>query len=196
MRGKKPEPQRTQRKSRGSSSFLKMFLCVFCLSSVSSVVQAEIIDRVVAVVSGQVITQSDVNAAIAFGMAGDLQALIDRTLMLSEVRRVAPPDPPPAAVQARLEHMRSRFATPAAFARELAASGLEESALAVFAADDVRLAAYVDERFSAASQPTDAEIRQAGEAERERLATERRQTLVGAWIMELRRRAEITLLPG
>jgi hypothetical protein len=155
---------------------------------------AEIIDRVVAVVSTQAITKSDVDAAVAFGMAGNLDALIDRTLMLNEVRRVAPPDPPAADVQARLARMRSRFATPAAFTRALAASGLEESTLAIFAADDVRLAAYLDERFSAASQPTDAEIRQAGEAERDRLTNERRQALVAAWVSELRRRADITVL--
>jgi hypothetical protein len=155
---------------------------------------AEIIDRVVAVVSSQVITKSDVEAAVAFGMAGNLEELIDRTLMLNEVRRVAPPDPPAADVQARLARMRSRFATPAAFTRALAASGLEESALAMFAADDLRLAAHLDERFSAASQPTDAEIRQTGEAERDRLTNERRQALVAAWVAELRRRADITVL--
>jgi hypothetical protein len=155
---------------------------------------AEIIDRVVAVVSGQVITKSDVDMATAFGIAADLQTLIERTLMLSEVRRVAPPDPPAADVQSRLARMRERFASPAAFTRAVAASGVEESSLALFAADDLRLAAYLDERFSAASQPTDTEIRQAGEAERERLTNERRQALIAAWLVELRRRADITVL--
>jgi len=155
---------------------------------------AEVIDRVVAVVSGQIITQSDVDAAMSFGTAGNLQELVDRMLMLSEVRRVAPPDPAPAAVQARLARMRGRFATSAALERALAASGLEESALAVFAADDARLTAYIDDRFSAAAQPTDAELRQTAEADRERLVATRKQALVNAWIAELRRRAEITVL--
>ena len=158
-------------------------------------VQGEIIDRVIAVVSGQVITQSDLAAATEFGFAGNLQELIDRMLMLNEVRRVAPPDPAPANVEARLATVRNRFATSAAVARALAETGLDEPALAVFAADDVRLAAYLEERFSAASQPTDAEIRQAGEAERARLMAERRRELVNAWIAELRRRAEIAVLP-
>jgi hypothetical protein len=155
---------------------------------------AEVIDRVLAVVSGQTITSSDVQAAAAFGTAANLQELIDRILILNEVRRVAPPEPASADVQARLARMRARFPSTAAFVRTLAASGIEESALAGFAADDLRLAAYLDERFSAASQPTDEEVRQAGEASRERLATERRQTLVNAWIAELRRRADITVL--
>jgi hypothetical protein len=159
-----------------------------------AVAPAEVIDRVLAVVSGQVITKSDVDTAAAFGIAADLQTLIDHTLMLNEVRRVAPPDPSSADVQARLARMRSRFATPDAFSRALAASGLEESSLVMFAADDLRLAGYLDGRFSAASQPTDAEVRQAGEAERERLTNERRRALVAAWLAELRRRAEITVL--
>ncbi len=45
----------------------------------------------------------------------------------------------------------------------------------IYAADDLRLASYLDERFSAASQPTDEEIRQAGEAARPKLVAERRQ---------------------
>jgi hypothetical protein len=155
---------------------------------------AEVIDRVLAIVSGQTITASDVEAAAAFGTAANLQEFIDRVLMLNEVRRVAPPEPASADVQARLVRMRARFPSTAAFARALAASGIEESALAVLAADDLRLAAYLDERFSAASQPTDEEVRQAGEAARERLVAERRQTFVTAWIAELRRRADITLL--
>ena len=171
-----------------------MLLVLCCISSVSPVVQAEIIDRVIAVVSGQVITKSDLDAAAAFGFAANLQELIDRMLMLNEVRKVSPPDPAPANVEARLAAVRNRFATPAAFARALAECGLDESALAVFAADDVRLAAYLEERFSAASQPTDAEIRQAGEAERARLIAERRQALVNAWIAELRRRSEIVVV--
>ena len=63
-----------------------------------------------------------------------------------------------------------------------------------YAADDLRLSAYLDERFSSASQPTEEEVRQAGEAARARLTAERRQTLVNAWIAELRRRTEITVL--
>jgi hypothetical protein len=175
---------------------LRILTALVAVSVLSAAaVSAEIIDRVVAVVSGQVITKSDLDMATAFGMASDLQTLIDRTLMLNEVRRVAPPDPPAADVQARLARMRGRFASSAAFTSALAATGVEESSLSLFAADDLRLATYLDERFSAASQPTDTEIRQAGEAERDRLTNERRQALIAAWLAELRRRADITVLP-
>jgi hypothetical protein len=159
-----------------------------------SAASAEVIDRIVAVVGGQIITKSDVDAAAALGLASNLLELIDRTLMLSEVRRVAPPDPAGSSLEARVARIRARFATPAAFARALDVSGLDEAAVRAYAADDLRLSSYLDERFSSASQPTEEEVRQVGESGRARLAAERRQTLVDAWIAELRRRTDITVL--
>jgi hypothetical protein len=166
---------------------------------------AEIIDRILAVISGQILTRSDVEAAVSLGVvepppgrdriAAGLDALIDRVLMLNELRRVVPPEPGSAAIDARLDRMRSRFESPAALSRVLAASGIDETVLRIYAADDLRLSSYLEERFSGAAQPTDEEVRQAGEAARQRLFDERRQTLVGAWIAELRRRADITVLP-
>jgi hypothetical protein len=165
---------------------------------------AEIIDRVLAILPGQIITQSDVQAALDLGLveppaggdriAGGLDAVIDRVLMLNEVRRVTPAEPAAAAVEARVARIRQRFDTPAALERVLAASGIDEAILRIYAADDLRLASYLEERFSAASQPTDEEVRQAGPGSRERLVEERRRTLVTAWTSELRRRADVTVL--
>lgn len=175
------------------------------LLALGSVAHAEIIDRVLAILSGQIITQTDVQAALDLGLvdapsgndrlAAGLSALIDRVLMLNEVRRVIPPEPSPAAVDTRLARTRQRFDSPAALARVLAASGVDEAVLKVYAADDLRLAAYLDERFSAASQPTDQELRQVQEAARSALIAERRQSLIAAWVAELRRRADVTILP-
>jgi hypothetical protein len=175
---------------------------LFALSATSA--NAEIIDRVLAILPGQIITQSDVQAALDLGlveapagedrMAAGLSAVIDRALMLNEVRRVIPPEPSPAAVDARLARIRQRFDSPGELARVLAASGIDEKLLAVYAADDLRLSAYLEERFSAASQPTDQEVRQAGEGSRQRLVDERRRTLIAAWTAELRRRADVTIL--
>jgi hypothetical protein len=169
------------------------------------VAHAEIIDRVLAILPGQIITLSDLEAALDLGLveappgsdriAGGLSALVDRLLMLSEVRRVSPAEPLPAAVDARLARIRQRFSSPAELSRVLAIRGLNESVLRLYAADDVGLASYLDERFAAASQPTDDEIRQAGgESARQRLAEERRRSLIGAWTAELRRRADVTVL--
>jgi len=160
---------------------------------------------VLAILPGQIITLSDVEAAIDLGLveppaggdrvAGGLAALIDRLLMLNEVHRVVPPEPTAAAIDARVALMRRRFSSPTELSGMLAARGVSETILRIYAADDLRLASYLDERFSSASQPTDEEIRQAGEAARSKLAAERRETLVRAWIADLRRRAEVTVLP-
>lgn len=167
--------------------------------------RAEIIDKVLAVLPGQIITLSDLEAALDLGLveppagtdriAGGLTVLVDRILMLNEVRRVVPAEPTAAAIDARVASIRQRFASPAELTRVLAARGVDETVLRIYAADDLRLASYLDERFSAASQPTDEEIRQAGEAARPKLLAVRRQALVSAWITDLRRRADVTVLP-
>jgi hypothetical protein len=164
-----------------------------------------VIDRVLAILPGQIITLSDVEAAIDLGLveapAGEtripaaLSAVIDRVLMLNEVRRVSPPEPAPVAVDARVARIRERVGGAAQMTRVLAARGLDEAVLRLYAGDDLRLASYLEERFSAAAQPTDEEIRQAGEAARQRLTEDRRRTLIGAWTAELRRRADVTVLP-
>lgn len=174
------------------------------LSGFAVSARAEIIDRVLAILPGQIVTLSDVEAALDFGLvevppgtdriAEGLAALVDRMLMLNEVRRVVPPEPTAAAIDARLARIRQRFSSPAELARALAVRGIEESVLRIHAADDLRLASYLDERFSGASQPTDEEVRQAGEAARPKLAAERRHALVTAWIADLRRRADVRIL--
>jgi hypothetical protein len=192
-----------QNGSRVLAVVLCALLSVLCPVAVS--VRAEVIDRVLAILPGQIITLSDVEAALDLGLveapagaervAGGLSAVIDRVLMLSEVRRVAPPEPSRAAVDERVARIRQRFSTSAELSRVMAARGLDETVVRLFAADDLRLASYLDERFSAAAQPTDEEIRQAGESARQRLTDERRRTLIGAWTAELRRRADVTVLP-
>ena len=169
-------------------------------------VAAEIIDRILATVAGQIITKSDVEAARELGLIqpaaaesqspddAALQALIDRVLMLNEVRRVVPREPTAAAITARIAEIRNRFASQAALQQTLAASGIDEAVLRVYAEDDLSLASYLDERFSAAAQPTEQEVLQAGQDNRAKLATERRRALVNAWIAELRRRADISIL--
>jgi hypothetical protein len=190
---------RAKDKGRGAVVVFVSLLFALC-----STARAEIIDRVLAILPGQIITLSDVGAAIELGIVdvpagGDrtgaaLSALIDRILMLNEVRRVMPPEPSAGAVDERVARIRQRFDSPASLSRVLAAGGIDESVLRTYAADDLRLSAYLEERFAAASQPTEQEVRQAGEASRQRLADERRRTLVAAWTSELRRRADVTVL--
>jgi hypothetical protein len=192
-------------KRNAAGRLFSFFVFPFAFFLLSSSAYAEVIDRVLAILPGQIITYSDVEAALELGLvepepggdrtAAGLAAVIDRVLMLNEVRRVIPPEPTEAAIEARLVRIRQRFASPMALDQILSVRGINQNVLRIYAADDLRLAAYLDERFSAASQPTDQEVLQAGEGARQRLAEERRRALIAAWTAELRRRADVTVLP-
>jgi len=142
----------------------------------------EVIDRVLAVVSGDVITLSDVRAALALGRvqvgnAADpvrvvLSQLVDRALLLAEVNRFAPPEPSPLAIDAALESVVARFASPEAFDATLERLGVDRAFVRDLLREDLRIRAYLDQRFTAQT-------------------VDEQRTLVDAWIDGLRRRADI-----
>ncbi len=183
----------------------------------------EVIDRILAVVNGSVITLSDIEGARRFGLietkAGDLRAAVERTidrrLALVEVERYAPPEPPGARIDEAIAAARARFASDAAFSAALAETGMTADTLRRHVRDDLRLRAYEQQRFGFTLQPTDEEalayfrsnqerFRRAGavpayeevRAEvRAALVAERQAQSIREWIGSLRRRAEITILP-
>ena len=133
------------------------------------VARAETIDRVLAVVAGQLITLSDVAAATDLGLqppggAADpvravLDKLIDRELVLAEVDRYAPAEPTAEAVDQEVQRVQQRFPSPAAFDAVLARSGIDEKHLRETLRQDLRMRAYLDQRFSASpNQRLNAEI--------------------------------------
>jgi hypothetical protein len=160
----------------------RVSFCILHFAVCICVANAETIDRVLAVVNGSVITLSDVAAARDLGIvsvenAADpvravLSGLIDRTLELSEVDRYAPPEPTADAVAREMDAVRARFPTPAAFDAALAASGMDVMRLHDILRDNLRIRAYLDQRFVGAA--------------------DRRQQLVSDWLAGLRRRAELT----
>ncbi|MEO8257430.1 MAG: hypothetical protein ABI868_08805 [Acidobacteriota bacterium] len=186
-------------------------------------VRAEIIDRVLAVVSGAVIMQSDAIAAYELGvvapettddpLAGVLSQLIDRQLMLAEVDRYVPPEPSADAIDQAAQQVRARFASTSAYESALARSGMGEVRLRRLLRDELRIRAYLDERF-VVPPPGDDELGQyyrehpgtfsrAGQivpfdAARAEIAaavvSNRRSTLIGDWVKGLRRRADISNL--
>jgi hypothetical protein len=142
----------------------------------------DLIDRIMAVVNGQPITLSDVNAAIQFGLiqppagttdplAVTLDRLIDRTLMLAEVDRFQPPEPDPIEITIRLDAIEKRGG-PAWFEKTLAVTGTTRDQLRRFIRDDLRITTYLNQRFGDTSE---------------------RATAIAAWVAELRRRADITI---
>ena len=143
--------------------------------------RAETIDRVLAVVAGQLITLTDVNAAADLGLqspggAADpiravLDKLIDRELVLAEVERYAPAEPTADAVNAELERVRQRFSSTAAFEAVLARTGIDDAHLRETIRQDLRMRAYLDQRFSASA--------------------DQRAKAVNEWIVGLRRRGVV-----
>jgi hypothetical protein len=190
---------------------------------VSAAARAEVIDRILAVVDHELITLSDVATALRFGLvpssAADpdsvrstLDALVARQLELGEANRYQPPEPPPAQIQARLDAIRSRFRMPEEFEKADVQSGLSEDQLRLRLRDDLRIEAYLDQRFGAARQPSDQELVEyyrahaaefstasgvrpfadVRDAIRAHLSEIQRSTLVADWLEGLRRRTEIT----
>src|SRR5258708_40180531 len=85
----------------------------------TSAARAETIDRVLAVVAGQLITLTDVTAARDLGLqsadnAADpvraiLSKLIDRELILAEVDRYAPPESASETIDREVDGVHARF---------------------------------------------------------------------------------------
>ena len=142
----------------------------------------EVIDRVLAVAVGDVITLSDVRGATVLGLIDPGQAsdpirevlsqLIDRALILDEVERYVPPEPTSEAVEKALAGVRAHFDSDRAFAKTLAEVGLTEPGLRRRLREDLRIRAYLDQRFPAT-------------------APEGRDALIAGWLAGLRRRADI-----
>jgi hypothetical protein len=158
-----------------------MAIAAVIVAASSAAVRAELIDRVLAVVGGQLITLTDVTAArdlrlVDVAGGGDavravLSRLIDRELVLAEVERYAPPEPSTEAVDAEIRRVRSRFDSDAAFDAALARSGIDEKHLRETLRQDLRIRAYLDQRFSAAG--------------------DRRQAAIDEWVTGLRRRGDV-----
>lgn len=180
----------------------------------------EVIDRVLAIVGGAMITLTDVTAArdlglVEAGPAADpvreiLQRLIDRELILAEVDRYAPPEPSPESVDAELRGRRGRFPSAAAFQAALTRSGFNDQHLRETLRQDLRIRAYLEQRFAVpplSDEETGRYYREhpgafisGGEAMPFELArpqvaqaamAQRREQLVNEWVAGLRRRGDI-----
>jgi hypothetical protein len=164
-----------------------MLLLVALLLAAPASPAVDVIDRIMAVVGTQPITLSDVVAASQFQLvdvpAGTadprgyvLERLIDRTLMLTEVDRFQPPEPDPTEITVRLDRLRERAGSAAAFAQELAVTGTTLEQLRRYVRDSLRMDTYTNQRFGAVVDPAE------------------RGAAIASWIADLRRRAPITVL--
>jgi hypothetical protein len=182
----------------------------------------ELIERTLAIVGGQAVTLSDVRTALALNLiesppAADAldaatERLVQRTLVLREVERYAPPEPPETLVDERIGQLRGRFSSADQFARALAAGGFTDARLRAWVRDDLRIAAYLNQRFAAVGSPSEEDVsafytarraeferqqvtfEQAAPGIRERLSNDRRAQLIADWIDDLRRRTTVVEL--
>ena len=194
---------------------------LMCVLMPGAPAAGQVIDRVLASVGGRIVTASDVRMAREFGLVrvdadADasvvLRGLVDRILVLDEVERYAPPEPGEADVSQRYDGLRARFATPDAFASAMRVTGTDEATLRQWVRNDLRIRAYLEQRFAGVVEPSGEDLEnyarqvradavKGGRAPtgdevrrlaRERAITDRREALIREWIEGLRRRASVT----
>ena len=203
---------------------IRLLTLFVALLGAAGSLRAEVIDRILAVVDTQIITLSDVRAALRFALvpedvsvdpiAAVLQRLIDRRLMLAEVDRYAPPEPAPAAVEAAIAVVERRFKDPLEMEIALNQAATSREELRRWVRDTLRLETYFQQRFSTVVQPSEDEILryyrehpaeftvsgkvQSLEAVRDAVRTavirEQREVLVKQWVEGLRRRGAVQVL--
>jgi len=192
--------------------------------ALSTVASAEIIDRILAVVDGRLITLSDARGVVRMGLearpgpgdpiAATLDTLIDRQLVLMEVERYAPPEPAASVIQARVAALRNAFEDAREFETALEEAGMRVEEMERYVRDSLRIENYLQQRFSASIQPREEDLLQyyrdhpaaftrdgapqpfdaVRSQVRERLIADRRETLARDWLEGLRKRANITML--
>ena len=168
----------------------------------------------------QLITLSDVRTVMALGLLDQVRAgsietateqLVERLLVLREVQRYLPPEPSDAQIEAELDKIRLRVSQ-GQLTAALNAGGFSEARLRSWLRDDVRIAAYLGQRFAAVGVPSDEDVRAyftahrdefdrkqqsfdaAANDIRDRLSGERRAQLITDWIQDLRRRTTVVEL--
>ena len=186
--------------------------------------RAQVIDRILATVGGSLILQSDVAAALRFGLitppAGvdptqwTLDRLIERRLMLTEVERYAPPEPDRILLDNRMQAIDERIGSGEKLNAIIRETGMTVEQMRRFVRDDLRLEAYLQQRFGGFYQPTDDEIvryyrenaaefmrggtlipfNDAREQARVAVMSQRRAAAVREWLAGLRRRTEVNIV--
>ena len=143
------------------------------------------------------------------------QQMIDRQLLLAEVQRFPPPEPDAGRRRSR-EVARLKMNAGARLPALMQSTGLTEERIRDIARDDLRILAYLDQRFGTTVQVSDEEVAQYyrdhepeftrggdltpfDEAEpvaRQRASSERRRATIDQWLRDLRARADIAINPS
>ena len=123
--------------------------------------QEVLVDRVVARVEGQTVTLSDVRAAVGLGLIEGnettaVERLIDRQLMVNEVQRFPPPEPPAADVEAEARRLESVQGLDVL----LTATGIDRRRVQELARETLRIRSYLNQRFGTTTLLSEEEVLQ------------------------------------
>lgn len=138
----------------------KVFL-LFVLAAAASTARDAVVDRIAAVVDRQVLTVSEVNQMVQlrfFPRPADrsdddyrrdvLDNLIAQALRFRDVERFGAEDIPKDSIEARLQEMARRFASPAEFDAAVARAELTPDEVRALVKRQLQVEAYIQERFS------------------------------------------------
>jgi hypothetical protein len=208
---------------RGITVCARLTVCVVLAASVGLSARAaqQVLDRVLARVGADAVTQSDVRAALGLGLVDGatgkvteddvLQRLIDRRLALDQVDQLSAPEPDPNDVAAEVARMKAHAGN--GLAGLLESTGLTEARLPPMARDTLRIREYMESRFPPPLvSDADAEeyfrshpeefrrnngtlpsFEEAAPAARDAVAAERRNMRIAQWLGGLRKRADVAL---
>ena len=191
-----------------------------CLVHYSAVSAQQLLDRVLARIGTEAITQTDVQAPLEFGLidAGSatdpaaVQLAIDRQLTLNEVARFPPSEPPGNEVEQQLATMKARVGD--RLDAVMQATGLDENRVRGLARDTLRIRSYVQQRFGIKAQVGEDEARKYFDEHRDeftrngkpltfeeappdapqRAPAVRIQSAIAQWLEDLRGRSAVVLV--
>jgi hypothetical protein len=149
--------------------------CTVVLCATAGAAAQIVLDQVLVRFGGEIVTQLDVRQARLLKLVSAttgtdqayVDALVDRRLILADLKRIASPEPPPAAIDAKVRQWTAGLGPGADVAALLDRAGMTDAGLRGWMRDDLRIQTYLDQRFAG------------------------RSTDIAAWIGTLRQRAGI-----
>ena len=199
---------------------LALFVAVFFTHALPSAAQEQLLDRVLARIGTDAITQTDVQALVEFGLIeaksatepAAVRQAIERHLELKEVSRFPPAEPIEAAVEQQLTAMKARVG--GRLDAVMGANGLDEARVRELARDTLRIRTYLDQRFGTTPVGEDEArkyfeehrgeftrngapmtFEEAAADARQRASAERLARSVTQWLQDLRARSDVVLTP-
>ena len=144
-------------------------LLVWLVTITVPLAQTLILDRILAVVSGNVIMQSDVLAFINLQLVDvvedknpedtTLTQLIERRIVLDEIDRYVVTDPSPMLIEQRFVDVTARFASRNALVRVLEQVGYTIDDLRQVLTENTKRDIYLNSRFSLVRLPSEDQLR-------------------------------------